>query len=315
MKILVWGFFGKSNFGDDLFVDAFRYLFPEHNFIFTDEIKLSNLNGVDAVFLGGGSFLAETLKASPDAFAALQNMKIFYIGVGCETNIDPRHKELIKKAQLVAVRTEQNINQIKELTSNWIVIPDLVYSLPYKINSKKQSNSLLYIPNILVVPKWAEPHWKHASWNYFKSEMAQSIDQLNKEGWQIDFLPFCINNYLNDSLAAAEIINGCTANSVKKIWNKPNSFQEAIDIISLYDKAISQRFHGIILANIADVPVLTLHHHDKLKYGENTLSYYNFSKGIFLDSVKSLKKSVSSPQDLNKFEELKLKVNDALRRN
>jgi exopolysaccharide biosynthesis predicted pyruvyltransferase EpsI len=136
---------------------------------------------------------------------------------------------------------------------------------------------------------------------------------LNKYGWQIDFLPFCINNSLNDANAAAELINGSATSTHKTIWHKPDTFQEAINILSSYEKVISQRFHGTILANIAEVPVLTLHHHDKLRSGENTLSYYNFSKAAFLESLKNLKDG--KEQDKNKFNELQLKVRHALCRN
>lgn len=315
LKILVWGFYFKGNLGDNLFIDSFKYLFPEYDFIFTDEITISHLNDVEAVFLGGGSFLAETLKASPEAFKRLLTMKIFYLGVGCETNIDARHQELIKKAEVIAVRTEQNINKIKSLTDKWMVIPDLVYALPNQNETKSRNKSLLYIPNILVVPKWNEPHWKHASWNYFKSEMIQSIDQLIKDDWEIDFLPFCDNNYLKDNYAAAELIAGSQTMTSKKIWNKPESFEEAIKIIGSYDKVVSQRFHGTILSHIANRNVLSLHHHDKLIYGSNTLSYYNFNKQTFLDKLNNLKLFECNSLNLNKFKEMQQKVRNAICRN
>ena len=66
-KILVYGFYFKGNLGDDLFVDAFKALFPAFNFTFVDQISISDLQDVDAVFIGGGSFLGDPINIADDA--------------------------------------------------------------------------------------------------------------------------------------------------------------------------------------------------------------------------------------------------------
>lgn len=317
MKILVYGYYGKSNLGDDLFADAFRGLFPSYQFSFTDNIKLDQLENVDAVFFGGGSFLAETLKASDEVFQELKKKKLFYIGVGSETALDSRHEQLMALAQLVAVRTDQNLDNVKRVTPNYMVIPDLVYSLEPTLADKKLPKSVLIIPNILVVPKWNDPHWKHAAWEFFKIELAQCIDQLIIDGYKVDFLPFCINNYLNDSYAAAEVLARCNTSTPKKLYEKPSSCQAAIDIISQYNCVITQRFHGSILADLAQVSSLTIHHHDKLKGVKGTsVSYYGVSKSILLDNTKNIISNSCSvlPIDRNIFRELVKRVEHALRR-
>jgi len=315
MKILVYGYYGKSNLGDDLFADAFNKLFPTFQFVFSDNIKVDHLKDIDAVFFGGGSFLAESLKATPEAFEELKKRKLFYIGVGSETALDPRHQELMALAQLVAVRTDQNFDSIKELNSNSMVIPDLVYSLNGKLSENKLDKSILVIPNILVVPKWNDPHWKHASWEYFKIEFAQVTDQLIRDGYRVDFLPFCENIYLNDSYAAGELISRSNTITEKKLHDKPNNFQAALDIISQYKLVVTQRFHGKILADLAEVPSLTIYHHDKLK-GVNSVStpYYGASKATLLDNIKRViaNYGVVLPIDRDIFRELSRRVEYAL---
>lgn len=314
MKILVYGYYNKSNLGDDLFVDAFRNLFPNYQFTFTDNIKINQLD-VDAVFFGGGSFLAETLKASNEVFQELKKRKLFYIGVGSETALDPRHQELISLAKLVAVRTEQNLDNIKKLTTNWMVIPDLVYSLQGKLSEDKLSKTILVVPNILVVPKWNDPHWKHAAWEYFKIEFVQAMDALIGDGYYFDFLPFCQNSYLNDSYAAAELLARSATVTPKQLLDKPKDFQEAIEVMSQYSLVVTQRFHGKILSDIAGVPSLTIYHHDKLKgVNSDTLSYYGITKTGLLSSIKNIVSNSNSvlPIDRDIFRELNRRVDNAL---
>lgn len=310
-KILVYGYYDKYNLGDDLFADAFKSIFPNYQFTFTDHIKSHHLENIDAVFFGGGSFLAESLKASSEVFDLLKKMNLFYIGVGSETAFDKRHQELISLAKLVAVRTSQNFSNIQKLNSNSIIMPDLVYALEAKLSEEKFSKSILIIPNVLVVPKWNDPHWKHAAWDYFKSELIQAVDALITDQYRIDFLPFCKNDYLNDSFAAAELLSRSNTITTKTLYDKPNDFQSAIDIISKYNLVITQRFHGNILSEIAGVPALTIYHHDKLK-GVNgeSLSYYGLTKNLLLDNIKKIISNSNSilPIDRNIYIKLKQRV-------
>lgn len=311
IKTLVYGYYDKSNLGDDLFADAFQSLFPNYQFTFTDHIKPHHLENMDAVFFGGGSFLAESLKASPEAFELLKKMNLFYIGVGSETALDKRHQELISLAKLVAVRTQQNFSNIQQLNPNSMVMPDLVYALEAQPSEEKIPKSILVIPNVLVVPKWNDPHWKHVAWDYFKSEFIQAVDALVIDQYRIDFLPFCQNVYLNDSFAAAELLSRSNTMIDKTLYDKPKDFQSAINIISKYNLVITQRFHGNILSEIAGIPTLTIHHHDKLK-GVNgaTLSYYGLTKNLLLDNIKSLMSNSTSvlPIDRDIYIELKQRV-------
>lgn len=278
IRILVYGFYGKNNLGDDLFVTAFNKLFPLFDFVFTDHITSKHLENIDAVFLGGGSFLGETLKISDDkTFELLKQQKIFYIGVGTETNIDPKHLELLKLAKLIASRSN-NIDKIKAINSNSIIIPDLILSLNPSISNSKNKKSVLVMPNISVVPNWKSPHWQHSAWQYFKSEFCQFLDELIQQKYNISFLPFCVNDNLNDNYAAIEIINGMFEKNIT-ILNKQDDIENITKTISQYEIVISQRFHGIILSKLSKTPCLTIYHHDKLKDADNNgLSYYGINK-------------------------------------
>lgn len=315
--ILVYGWYHQGNLGDDLFAEAFKHLFPLFNFIFTDHIDPCHLEGIDAVFFGGGSFLGEPIKIFDDAtFETLKQKKIFYIGVGSETEINSRHQQLLMLAELIALRSNINFDNIKKINQNTIVIADLVYSLPANSFSVKIPKSILFIPNISVVPKWDGPHWKHAAWDYFKIEVAQLLEQLSKDKYTINFLPFCINKELNDCYAAGEIINRINDNSEIILLNKPIDIQSSIELISKYQLVITQRYHGTILAEMAGTSCLTIHHHDKLKNSTGArVSYYGINKNSLIEEVNNLlmgRVSKILPIDRNIYTDLKQKVEHAI---
>lgn len=315
-KVLVYGFYYKDNLGDDLFIDAFKKIFPELEFEFVNQITESALNGVSTVFIGGGSFLFAEPKFTPGALTLLKDKNIFYISVGGETDIHPIHLELMQKAKLIAIRNEKYFRKIDSINSNTIIIPDIVYALGKKTpkihNLKKK---VLIIPNLSVVPKWSDEHWKHASWSYFKSEFAQFLDFLIETKNRVNFLAMSVADNLDDTWAATEIISHMQHRSGKMVIDHVSTADKAIDLISQYDLVISQRFHGIILAELARVPCLTIHHHDKLKNSYlnegSFISYYGLSKQMLIDQFNKtihMECVPDQPIESNIFEDLKGRV-------
>lgn len=291
IRILVYGWYGQGNLGDELFKDSFKNLFPDYHFIFTDHINDSHLHNIDAVFFGGGSFLTDSPKIKETALSLIKKLPIFYIGVGAETQINPTHQELMKLAKLIAIRSSVNLHNIKKINDHTIVIPDLVFSLDHRLSSKIEK-SILVIPNILVVPKWSDPHWMHCSWDYFKNEFSQVLDEYFAQGYRISFMPMCINDQINDQNASIEIINRMSKRRDHFLLDKPRAIDDALKTISKYEIVITQRYHGFVLSQLARTHCLTIHHHDKLKNtGGNCLSYYGLSKSVLIDQINTIKSS------------------------
>ncbi len=312
-KILVYGWYNQGNLGDDLFVDAFKNLFPQFEFRFTNHITNDHLKDIDAVFLGGGSLLDGALKIKGEStFEDLKKLKIFYLGVGSETAFHPSHLELFKVAKLIAIRSKVNLDELINLNFNTIVIPDLIYSLPPIGVVEKMDKSILFVPNIYTIPSWNDPHWKHVHWDIFKLEVPQVLDELIQDGYQVDFLPMCINPDLNDSFAAIEILNRMKRRKNCRLLDKPADFQSAIQVFSKYQAVITQRFHGAILAELAGTPSLTIHHHDKLKNVNGiSMSYYGLHKAKLVEKLRETfnqKETGVLPIDRNIFMSLSKKV-------
>jgi hypothetical protein len=311
-KILVYGWYNHLNIGDELFVGAFRKLFPDFQFAFRDTITPSSLEDIDAVFFGGGSFLLARPNISEAALQILKTKKIFYLGVGVEADIHPTHLELISIAKLVATRSQDQLEKLKYFNPNSIWIPDLVYASQSEVEiSPKISRSVLVMPNISVVPHSSDPYWAHASWAHFKSEFSQFLDYLVQEGHHIDFLSMCRGPTTNDDWAAGELIAHMVKRGKYLLQEQPVGIERVTSLISKYNIVITQRFHGIVLSEMTRTPYIAVHHHDKLKYCQpaegTSLSYYNSSKHSFIDAFNSTIKmnfSKSLPIESNIFENL-----------
>jgi polysaccharide pyruvyl transferase WcaK-like protein len=314
-NVLVCGWYFHDNLGDDLFIDAFKLLFPNFNLTFKNSFSTIDLVGIDAVFIGGGSFLEGPLNINQTTLEALKKKNIFYIGVGTETNIHSMHSDLIRIAKLVAIRSPESIDKVLQLNTNVIVIPDLVYCLDPTISKTKIPNSILVLPNISLVPRWSDPHWKHAAWDSFKTEFAQFLDELVLAKHTIHFLPLCNNSKLDDNRAAYEIINAMYSGHSKMLLSPITSLQEVTTCISQHEAVITQRYHGIVLSNLVDTPCLTIHHHDKLKNAHGiSISYYGISKSVLVGGLEKVESKISHilPIDRNMFTELIRKVENAL---
>jgi polysaccharide pyruvyl transferase WcaK-like protein len=315
MKVLVYGYYNKKNLGDDLFTYSFRSIFPDFSFTFTDLLTSENILESDAIFFGGGSFLDQKPRIDLNAEQLLCTKPIFYMGVGADTCIHPFHQELLKISKLIALRYNANIDIITELNSNVMIIPDLVYVLQNKaIHSNKQNKSVLILPNAYLVPQHKDPHYKHTSWSYFCSEFAQFIDNLIENNYQVKFFPMSQNNTLHDHNASIEIINQLTnRDNDLLITDPPQSIEEVSFLFSQFQLIITQRFHGIILADIAKTNHISIYHHSKIKE-DDSLYYYGINKNILLEKFedKINKKYQEKPINLHSFEELNLRTTEIL---
>lgn len=286
---LIYGFYGKGNIGDELFKKAFLKLFPNQELKFVSHLVESDINSCQCVIFGGGSFLGGKLSGTPKAVELLFGKKIFYIGVGIESYIDPIHVKLLSHAKLIATRSLDQIDRIKTLCDGTVIfLPDLVYILCSGMYSQDRAKTI-FIPNALVLPKNKDPHWKHASWNYFKSEFSQFLDYLIEQGEQIDIMSMCDNPETKDHYAAIEIIN------LMHYGKQINIFHCDIDLIDYfvaqYQFIITQRFHGIILSQMTQTPYLAISHHDKLLNAQpmqgQCLSYYGVTKNQLIQAFQS----------------------------
>jgi polysaccharide pyruvyl transferase WcaK-like protein len=268
MLLLVYGWYGRANSGDQLMAAALDRLFVPRGceLRFVGKLKESEVKECDGVIFGGGSILFNAPDSEPKALEALRSgaRPIFYLGVGAETGIHPVHAELIDRAHVVAVRSPESLDAVPSAR----LAPDLVYSLPRLRRPKDPDRGLLVVPNIEVVPQHTAPYWAHIGWERFKDELAQALDQLIEERQlRPSFLLMCRNSTMDDAWPAQEIIARMTRRSTEfELIRAPlNDLRSLAHVMARHRVVLTQRYHGIIAAQLAGVPHVSVHHHDKLK--------------------------------------------------
>jgi hypothetical protein len=308
-KIVICGFYDHASLGDELFKLAFLRLLPDHELVFTDRIPPKDT--ADLLILGGGSFLDQPIASkhhSDGAKAPSFDEPIFgnglgdptcvpiaYVGVGCgnsqKVNIHPDHEILLRHAKLVILRSDSGLAEVSKLTAKPpIVISDLVYSLLPANYSKPAApkGRVLLCPNFNCVPRYDDATWKHKSWEHFKFEFSQFLDYLiEEEGCSIDYLPMSTHPQQLDEYAMIEIRNLMHKGHLLTLRSAPfpgypmneTDIKPLIDVFASYEAIITQRFHGMVLAEMAGTPYLSIAHHDKLTSSGLSSGYV---KGAFV---------------------------------
>lgn len=282
MRVLVYGWYNHFNVGDELFKAAFQRLFPWCSFAFVERIDEESLQGIDWVFFGGGSFLDQAPRITEKALGIIRSMPLFYVGVGSETDIHLTHLDLLGKAQVVATRSNIGVSKVLAINPKTIVIPDLVYAfVDDVIPIKRIERSILVLPNMSVVPMYDDPYWKHTFWHKFKIEMGQFLDMLIDDGYRIDFLPLCKDNESSDVGAIVELANGMKHRRANIVGSE-TTVASLSKVFGSYEHIITQRYHGMILADMCSIPCITIAHHDKLQ-SRSSISYFELTKKKLID--------------------------------
>ena len=315
MRLAVFGYYGKQNIGDELFREAFRALFPDHSFSFFDRITRDNASQADAIIIGGGSLLNGDFPHEPEALPPLAQKPLLYISVGAETAIHPFHERLLRQARLVAIRSPSALEKMLALNEKTIVIHDLVYSLGTSAAIKRLDKSLLFLPNIYTLPRHSDPHWMHTAWGHFKNEIAQAFDDLVDDGWMLRMMPMSSDRLVNDALPAYEII-GAMRNRGDYLIPGQGDIKSLKTIFKEFEVVISQRYHGLVLAEMTMTKLVSIAHSHKLQetafnQGEK-LSYYGFSKDLLHEARKNSSKQSFKCISPHMFEELQTKVECAM---
>lgn len=316
MNILCYGYYGpdKRNVGDMLFKEAFNKLFPEHIFTFTDIITKEDLSKADAVFIGGGSLLDGAPSFCMEFYEWPK--PIIYLGVGAETNINAQHITPMRNAKLICTRTPGHIEKVRAINPNVIAAPDLVYSLASEITAKPIEKTVLVLPNINMVPMHSSAHWQHIVWNLYRAELAAALDILIERGFMVRFYGMDQTDKMMDEWASQEIINAMENRNNNYIIRGYFGSKSLLEMVRSFDMVITSRYHGVICAELAQVPYASIAHHSKLMgagYRAGCFMTVNeASKDRLLKAVETRHSQVKADIQLSDFDELKKRVKEVL---
>ena len=281
MNILLMGYYGFHNVGDDLFLHQLIDYFSKKQqvnkiFIFCQEDyykpttnkvnffpanKLSKLKRLsvilqsDCLMWGGGTL---NIKDKPTNLLRLQSLakwtgkKFGFLGVGLESvNSDKKgnRSQVFQNADLLYLRDKQSyelaLQKLKPVKAcclgGDLAFLDLNYYQPY-IKENKPSE----IKNISFSGKF---WWGEGRGEFYGQQLMQFVDKYNSV---IHLLPAHVGEERNDN-KFHHLLKKYLPESNYKLhsWEQPAEF---VDILSQMDFHFGNRLHSIILADILGVP-------------------------------------------------------------
>ncbi|MEO1373980.1 MAG: polysaccharide pyruvyl transferase family protein [Cyanobacteria bacterium J06635_10] len=331
MNILLMGYYGFHNVGDDLFLRQLIDYFAEKQdvnkiFVFCQEDyyektttkvsffaanKLSKLKRLsivlqsDFLIWGGGTL---NLKGKPTNLLRLQSLakwtgkRFCFLGVGLEAVIsdekDTRGK-VFKNADLLYVRDKQSyelaLQKLKPVKAcclgGDLAFLDLNYYQPY-IKEKNKSK----IKNISFSGKsW----WGEGRGEFYGQQLMQFVDKYNSV---IHLLPAHVGEDRNDN-KFHHLLKKYLPESNYKLhsWEKPVEF---VEILSQMDFHFGNRLHSIILADIVGVPSVGIsgantkiqHYIDKSELLPE-LRWLDFMEPIEVDRIEKIFREYQQPTE------------------
>lgn len=284
MNIVCLGWYGSNqNLGDHSYKLTFPIVFPKHNLQFTE--KIENINGIDAVFVGGGNvanlYYINQLKNF--------NIKKYMFSVGI-ISTDPINE--FQQFEEVYVRDYKSLQYFNK--ANYI--PDFAFILNGDKNNGNQlikkyftkadlyKNKIAIVINAHLLPTHESNANNFIIFEQLCYSLARIIDNTNAS---FIFVPFC-TSYPDDRISNGIVYSRC------KFWKKNVliydclSVQDALDIFASVDLVISSRLHASIFSCVCGKPFIDITHHDKnLNFLETinklnwSVNYWNFDKNKF----------------------------------
>jgi hypothetical protein len=277
-KILVFGYYGHKNTGDDGFVVVLKWLrqkyYPNDKWEFANSYTELDVKTYDIVIIGGGDVIADyfmnKIKTIKESFP---NKKIIAISVGIPyMNCFERYAKYIDQIYL------RNIDDYHNLSKSYPQLhycPDLCFFLPDVYINKiitKPKNEYFNIGVFLARPYYHIQHEKEY-FDFVKS-LSECFNRLlsktiNSKKVFIHLIPFGINIHNskeNDHLINNHVYNfinksNIETNIINYVFDKIDNLQNVREIYTLMktmDYNICSRFHAHIFSIIHNTPFTSL---------------------------------------------------------
>ena len=263
--IYVVGYYNHSNFGDDQYIESFKYLFPSDKLKFIDCDKLDEYSFKinDIVVVGGGDILNSYFMPKIIKNFSKTNVKLFAISVGI-----PYVSYLINNYNYldifsrIYVRTKQDINTLSKFypSENIFYIPDISLSLVPVIQNKnvhKRQNICISVSRHIYNPNYIELY------DNFILGLSNLIVNYTQIGYKIILVPFNTNSANSsecDIIMQNDIFNLLPDNVKIHVANLQRK-QSISDINNLFQNSclvIPMRFHACLFAIYNNAPIVPI---------------------------------------------------------
>lgn len=277
-KIVICGYFGFDNFGDEWLLDILSKLIlqvgEKNKQIFVlynikeklqvndclyyiprwkikEVIKILKIS--DTLIFCGGVFQDQTSILSFFYYltifflAKVYRSKIVILSTEFIVKKLPKKifKFLIKNTDIIFVRNQSELEKIKDLNLNIKFCPDICFFSDIENTTNKNLNDTKTIGII----------FKKDSFN---KGLIVNICKMLSEKYKLVFIPFHLKEDYKFCLELVENIKNCEI----RVWDKIQNYKKVFNGIDL---VITSRLHGIVAALNLNIPVICCSKDEKLK--------------------------------------------------
>jgi len=264
------GYYGWSNYGDDIFLETWREKLGFHRAV--SITPYDNLDGFDKIIIGGGDLIWDVV-FNNNYFNEKwyeNGKKVYIYGIGVadpsikkfkNENTFKLYKNFFSKASYVSARDILSCNWIRDVLDikNVELVEDIAWNYESKISEPKEKGSvgITYRRNELY------------SFREMSSLIINLIDRSkdSDKSKNIKFIPLQTGFYntisLHNSLKE-EIVRSVSYANINSMPIQYDT-QHKYSYIRSCDYYITCAFHGLVTALKERVPVLCLLHSNKAK--------------------------------------------------
>jgi polysaccharide pyruvyl transferase WcaK-like protein len=280
MKVAVCGFYGKSNFGDDLMADCLgdRLSCGAHQVTHYSDNSAGDIrNGLrdlsyldaDVVVVGGGNIIGPGFWAFKDGgidrLGGVRRLLFLNVGVTPDYLSD---KEFAGKlAGLNAtwrVRDAESVELLARIGIEAQYLPDISFTLGGKRAEKADKTIAVFLNDY----PFGDLH-KDASVERFLRAtsaaklVAHHLDWMADFGWRVRFVPCHVSNAVDDRLPGASVYGWMRRRDAAEMAMAPLGWREVFREISDAGLVVSMRYHASTCALVSGSPLVDLTHHAK----------------------------------------------------
>jgi polysaccharide pyruvyl transferase WcaK-like protein len=303
MNILVTGWFGHGNTGDEAYKSVFPLLLPDHKLVMKDTFN-PDIDKPDAIIVGGGDILyphfTKPLRDVPEIPKVLASVTM-------TNGSDLKSLKLFNKIYVRDLRSQQLGSQYAEVK----YMPDFTFLLhPDKVAGKKiiadqfaayghqlRKKVVTVVFNAYVMS--TTPSSLRRDFTNFQRLSQDIADAVDVMDTSVLFLPFSAKPPWDDRVA-----NGWVSSFSRKYYKNVSvydrlSVQDTLNVVAASDVVVSTRLHSSIFSTIGGVPFIDLTHHDKNKGFIETLGKQEWSMGLWEISINQFKKLLGDHLNLS----------------
>jgi len=288
-KLGIVGYYGHGNFGDDLFLLAFRRLFASRNYRldllghsgglmrkYPDSRVSTIKDNYSAIIIGGGDILIPGYDVSNQyLLEEFLEVPVFIHGVGvptwtgCDPTAFERLKAFVRQSAIRAITARDNesvtwINEKLQPKTPAVLTEDIVWSLADTLDTRVARSAT--IDRVGIVMRGGQ--------NKPDDKMKEFVQHLLGRGLNVRFIMLATGKELDFDLGAVEKLECLDSPQVDVVVRQSDS--DLLNAFGGVDVVYSMKFHGCIAALMNGIPTVALITTDKFNHLYKRLGIQKF---------------------------------------